>query len=286
MARITDKTFLSWTQGLAKEYGGGAKAVSAETVCLELPSAAAKVAAPILLSLNPKTPDEWKVRLQYVEKRIARALISAPVCFSCSINQAGKKPRGARGLATVVRFAFGLSLSLGVECASRFTAYFVSGTDRAFYLKAQDRLYEACCDLGPADLKDQELIAGLGHILQVLPAAALEFENEEAVGNEVTVLKQKVADELSELDRLYVPGQGQFLQLIGTARSAIKGDEAVELEHLNKLEDIVEKYRLSVRLTPLSVGRIRCQVHTRKTRGRLELRIPFVDQPLVIQVTA
>jgi hypothetical protein len=282
---MTDKNFLSWTQGLAKELGGVAKAVSAETICLELPPAAATGATPILLSVNPQNPAEWKTRLQYVEKRVARALISAPVCFSCSVSQAGKKPRGVRELGTVVRFAFGLSLSLGVECVSRFTAYWVSGTNQAFYLKAQDGLYEACSDLAPANLKDKALNEGLRQILKLAPSVALEYENEEAVRNQVAILKNKVAEELRDLDRLYLPGHGQFLQLIGSASPTIKGDEAVELEHLNKVEDIVEKYRLAVRLTPLSVGLIRCQVRIRKKKGKLELEIPFVDQPLVASFT-
>src|SRR5712692_5597145 len=126
---MVDPYFLNWARVLAKAYGGRITA-SGEEVRLEgSPDQWESVTGskdPILLSSNPQNPEAWRARLQYVEKRIARAVISSPVGFSCSLIENGKQHRDGGEVVEVVRLAFGLSLSLGLNCKQRYTAYYFS----------------------------------------------------------------------------------------------------------------------------------------------------------------
>jgi len=278
MDQLTEP-FLKWAQGLASEYGGQVSAVTRDKVRLESSSNRWEQLSggkePILLGENPATADEWRVRLQHVEKRIARAIGSAPVSFSCSVKQADKN-RDANG--AVVRFAFGLSLSLGVACTRLYTAYHVSGFARAFYISGQDRLFETCTGTGPVNLRDKNLISGLRQILNVIPEVEREYQGLECVRQQLDVLNRNLSAELRDLDRLYIASHGQYAQLLGKPSEAVKGDEAIELEYFNKLEDIVGKYRMSVRFAPLSLGLVRCKVKATKVKGAGQISIPFVDR--------
>lgn len=279
MAQLTEP-FLKWAQGLAGEYGGHVRAVSGDKLLLESASVRWQQLAggndPILLRENPATPDEWRMRLQHVEKRIAQAIVSAPISFSCSVKKAGKN-RDAN--LAVVRFAFGLSLSCGVACTRRYTAYHVSGIDRAFYIPGQDRLFEICTGTGRVDLLDKSLSSGLRQILSVIPEVEGEYEGLVSVRQQLTLLNKNLCAELRDLDRLYIASQGQYAQLLGKPSESVRGDDAIELEYFNKLEDIVGKYRVSVRFVPLSLGLVHCQVKTKETKGAVQISIPLVDRP-------
>ncbi len=280
MAQLTEP-FLKWAQGLGGEYGGHVGAVSGDSLSLEFSSDRSEKLSggdePILLKENPETPNDWRVRLQHVEKRIATALISAPISFSCAIKQTGKH-RDANGEVDVVRFAFGLTLSLGAPCTLRYTAYHVKGIDRAFYIPGQDRLFELCAGGGRVNLRDKTLISGLRQILNVIPEAEREYAEVDVVRQQVDWLKKQLSGELRDLDRLYIASHGQYAQLLGKPSGSVKGDDAIELEYFNKLEDIVGKYRVSVRLAPLSLGLIRCKVKAKKAKGAGQITIPFVDR--------
>ncbi|HEV7683910.1 MAG TPA: hypothetical protein VGO68_17400 [Pyrinomonadaceae bacterium] len=272
--------FLKWAQGLAGEYGGQVRAVSGDKLLLESASVRWEQLAggnePILLGENPATPDEWRMRLQHVEKRIAQAIVSAPLSFSCSVKEAGKN-RDAN--LAVVRFAFGLSLSLGVACTHRYTAYHVNGIDRALYIPGQDRLFEICTGTGHVDLLDKHLSSGLRQILNVIPEVEREYEGLESVRQQLNLLNNNLSAELRDLDRLYIASQGQYAQLLGKPSESVRGDDAIELEYFNKLEDIVGRYKMSVRFVPLNLGLVRCKVKTKKTKGVVQISIPFVDRP-------
>lgn len=283
MAQLT-APFLKWAQGLASEYGGKVRAVSGDNLRLESSSdrweQLSGGSEPILLGENPVTPDEWRVRLQHVEKRIAQAIVSAPVSFSCSVKQAGKNRDVNRA---VVRFTFGLSLSLGVACTRLYTAYHVSGIDRAFYISGQDRLFKICTGIGQVNLLDKNLINGLRQILNVIPEVEREYQGLESVRQQLDLLNKDLSAELQDLDRLYIASQGQYAQLLGKPSESVKGDDAIELEYFNKLEDIVGNYRMSVRFTPLSLGLVRCKVKAKKGKGAGQISIPFVDRPFILE---
>jgi hypothetical protein len=232
----------------------------------------------LVLREKPKDPAEWKVRLQHVEKRVARAIITAPVAFSCVV-----KPSKGKREDTVIRFAFGLSLSLGLACQRRYTAYYVPDTKRSFYLAGQDQLFEVGSDFGPANPGSKESINGLRQILELVPKVVSEYQESGLVTEQIRVLDKVLSHELRSLGWLYLATSNQYPTLLGNSSDlAVKGDDAVELEYLNKLEDIVSRFKVSVRFAPLSLAIVRCHINAKAKRGGTDITIPFVDQPFLI----
>lgn len=282
---LTDSHFRNWARMLAAEYGGEVSPFSEDSVCLNSSSNRWEQVLGskdrILLSENPNDPDSWRVRLQHVEKRIAQAIISTPLAFGCSVKE-GKRVGNSRGLGEVIRFAFGLSLSLGVSSPRRYTAYYVSDSKAALCIAGKDKLFESCENFVSANLRSKQVIKGLQQILDLIPRVKREYEDSQPVQLQISILNKAIINELRDLDRLYLSGHGQYAQLLGTPSESVKGDDALELEYFNRLKDVVEKFRICVRLTPLTLSVVRCQVQMKKGKKADEVTIPFVDQPIVL----
>jgi hypothetical protein len=278
VVNLSDNTLQDWARVLATEYGADMTVLPRGSVRLTPASGRWKEILgnqkSILLTEKPNDPDQWRVRLQHVEKRIAQAIISAPIAFSCSVGPRDKRVRSGEKLIEVFRLAFGLSLNLGSAWLRRYTAYYVTETERAFYVAGQDRLFDSYADLVPADLKGKVTISGLRKIREVIPEAAQDYEKSDSVQTQVKLLQKGLSSELRDLDRLYTASHGQFARLLGKPSESVKGDDAIELEYFNRLEDIVAKYQVHLCFRPLSLGIVRCHVKT-KTNQR-ELSIPFL----------
>ena len=280
---LSDNLFLNWARVLADEYGGRVTRVSDGDVHLTPASEQWKNVlgdtAGILLSPNPKPTDTeaWRVRLQHVEKRIAQALISAPVAFSCSV----KAGRGSGDRSVeLFRLAFGLSLSLGAACACRYTAYYFGGVEKAFYIVGNDKLFESCEGFGVVSVKNNNVTDGLRRMLEVIPEVVSNYQDSEPIRRQIDLQKTSLSRELRDLDRLYVARHGQYARLLGQPPEPVKGDDAIELEYFRRMEDVVAKYGVSVRFLPLSLGVIKCKIQVKTRKNRTEITLPFVDRSL------
>jgi hypothetical protein len=278
---LNGNLFLDWARVLATEYGGRVTTVSDGDVRLTPDSEQWKkvlgTTAGILLNANPTDPDAWRVRLQHVEKRIAQALISAPVAFSCSV----KAGRGSGDRSVeLFRLAFGLSLSLGVACACRYTAYYFGGAEKAFYVAGRDKLFECCGEFGAVNVKNKEVTDGLRRLLEVIPEVVCDYQDSEPIRRQIDLQKTSLSRELRDLDRLYVARHGQYSRLLGQPPEPAKGDDAIELEYFRRIEDVVAKYGVSVRFVPLTLGVIKCNIQVKTRKNRSEITLPFVDSPL------
>lgn len=282
---MIDIHFLNWARVLANEYGGKSTVIG-EEVRVEGSSdqweSVTGSKDPIVLSSNPQHADAWRTRLQFVEKRTARAVNSSPVGFSCSMIENGK-PRDSGGLVEVVRLAFGLSLSLGASLRRRYTAYYLSNTKQALYIQGQDRLFAGCTDIGALDLRNKALTLGTERLLDLLKEVEREYSLSTPVEEQTKRLNETLSSELHELDRLYKASHGQYAQLLGRAPGPLKGDDAIESEYLHRLEDLLRKYRLAVLFAPLSLSIVRCKVQI-TTKGKVTgISLPFVDGPLSVE---
>lgn len=271
----------NWARILAKEYDGRLT-VLPEGVRLEGSSDRWEQSTggkdPILLMSRPQTPEQWRERLKHVEKRAARAVMSGPVGFSCSVAETKRVKTQNISDAKVVRFAFGLSLSLGQSCYRRYTAYYVSATEETFFLGGQDSLFESCENLGGLDLNDRLLSKGLPRVISLLPDVEADYNACGPVRAEVKRLNEAVSTELRDLDRLYLAGYGQYALLLGKAPERLRGEDAIESEYLAKMNDILERFKVSIILKPLSLGLVSCKVRVSKKAGGTQAILPFVDK--------
>jgi len=280
---LSDNHFLDWARVLAAEYGGRIARVSDGDVFLAPASGQWKKVLGdtigLLLSPNPTDPDAWRVRLQHVEKRIAQALISAPVAFSCSV----KASRGAGNRPVeLIRLAFGLSLSLGASCARRYTAYFVGEAGKALYIAGRDKLFESGKAFGAVNMKNKDVNNNLRRMLEVIPEAVRDYQDSEPIQRQIALQRTSLSSELRDLDRLYAASHGQYARLLGQPPEPVKGDDAIELEYFKRMEDVVAKYQFSVRFVPLSLGVIKCNIQVKKRKDRTEITLPFADSPLYV----
>jgi hypothetical protein len=60
----------------------------------------------------------------------------------------------------------------------------------------------------------------------------------------------------------------------------VKGDDAIELEYFKRMEDVVAKYRIAVRLVPLSLGVVTCSAKIDNRGGSTHVHLPFLDGPI------
>lgn len=278
---MSDNLFLDWARVLATEYGGRTTGLSDGDIRLAPASGRWKKVlgdtTEILLSPNPTDPDAWRVRLQHVEKRIAQALISAPVAFSCSV----KASRGAGNRPIeLVRLAFGLSLSLGASYARRYTAYHFGEAEKAFYIAGRDKLFESCEDFGAASVRKKDVTNSLRRMLELIPETVRDYQDSEPIRRQIDLQRTSLSSELRDLDRLYVASHGQYGRLLGQPPESVKGDDAIELEYFKRMEDIVARYGISIRFVPLTFGIIKCNVQVKKRKDGAEIALPFLDSPL------
>ena len=92
-----------------------------------------------------------------------------------------------------------------------------------------------------------------------------------------------LSGELRDLDRLYTASDGQYAQLLGRAPDGLRGEDAIEAEYLNRMEDIMEKFNPCVVFKPLSLSIVRCKARIRKKGKAAEITLPFVDNSFRIE---
>ncbi|MBI2839440.1 MAG: hypothetical protein HYX75_14085 [Acidobacteria bacterium] len=206
--------------------------------------------APMVVVSEPGDQDEWRDRLRLVERAAARQLTCAPIGFAATLPAASKQSP----LSTVVRLAFGLSLSLGYRLRQRFTAYFLVNEGQHFLQTGDDPLFMLGAIVGPLDLKRSELRMALPTLLAAVGEAQESYRHDSPIVAEVDRLRQNYAQDLQCLERLYTTNSGKDARLLGQAPKGLKGDDAIEAEYVARLEDLVDRYRPRVIFEPLTIG--------------------------------
>ncbi len=202
------------------------------------------------LSSEPDAVEQWRDRLRLVEKSAARTLTDAPVAFAAVIPSTAAK--GTR--YTVVRFAFGFSLSLGHRIRRRYTVYSPTREGNALFRRGDDRLFAHGATVGPLDLSRKELREAMPALSTAAKAAEEKYRQEAEVVAEITRLRHSFVEELGCLQRLYIANWGQDAPVLGAPPEGLKGDDVVEAEYVTRLEDLVDRYHSRVQFEPLTIG--------------------------------
>jgi len=267
-----------WVKVLSKEYAASLRHEEGE---FRLESSSDKwreltgSTKTIVISSEPESGGSWWMRLRLVEKAAARAIISAPVGFSCSLGVGRKQRKSKAGHTDVMRLAFGFSLSLGASSRQRYTAYYVKLFDKAFHILGEDQLFDHCCEIDPLDLRSPCLKDGLKPLLPAVDRAQADYRASSMVTDQLDSLREKLLKELTDLDKLYAVNYGQYAQLLGRPPDGLRGEDAIEAEYVSRMEDIFLKYQPAVVFEPLTLGVIRCEIRKRK-RGKItSIAFPF-----------
>lgn len=226
----------------------------------------------IHICANPLDPSAWQNRLRYIEQSVAQAILAGPVGFTTILEKGPGEPTG------LVRLAFGLSLTTGCACRRRYTAYYLENS--TFFVQGTDSLFDLVEKSTALDMSKQELAEALEEISKRLPQIETQYLYDQDVIKQLDFLNKNLGRELRDLDRLYLSGHGKYARLIGKPPQRLRGEDAIEAEYMNRMEDIVARHQLAVRFEPLSLGLVYCSVQKRMIRKRTELRLPFLPEPL------
>jgi hypothetical protein len=195
---------------------------------------------------DPENVFEWRDRFRLVERAAARELTSRPVAFTASVSPRAKKAR------TVVRLAFGLSLSLGTCHRCRFTACVADG--KTTLRVGDDELFSLAPQIAPLDLHRKELRAALPQLLVAVAEAQAAYRQDAKVVAEIESMRRRYVEDSLFLDRLYNANSASDPRLMGDPPEGLKGDDAIEAEYVMRLEDLVDRYRPRVLFEPLTIG--------------------------------
>lgn len=231
------------------------------------------ISDPIQICAEPQDKTSWKNRLRFVEQSAAQALLAGPVGFACELENGHSK------LASVYRLALGLSLSTGHACRRRYTLYSHEGS--VFFTDGSDCLFDHTRSITALDLKRTQFLDVLAEVCKPLSQIATSYASDTDVAQQVESLNKKLAAEMRDLDRLYLSGHGKHARLIGNALEGLHGEDAIEAEYLGRLRDIVARYQVSICFEPLTFSLINCRLQQRKTRSGIQIKLPFVEQPLI-----
>lgn len=229
----------------------------------------------IELSLSPNTASTWEHRIRLVEKATARAVVSAPVGFSC--NPVGLELAGNPGanLVTILRLAYGFSLSVGQCLRQRLTAYYVVESGQSFYIVGQDELFDHNPQVQGLDLEDPYFQTSLSPLMFTVNETQEEYCSQASVRNELDKLKRSLSKQLRNLDRLYTVNYGQYARLYGRKTEKLRGEDAIEAEYIDKMEDIFYRHQPTIIFEPLSLGLIKCNVSIQQYGEYSEVTLPF-----------
>ena len=207
---------------------------------------------PLLIAAEPRDGDQWRDRLRVVERAAARQLTAAPVAFTATIPAKSKRP----ATRTIVRFAFGFSLSLGRRLRQRFTAYAAPGDEHAHYVAGDDALFKRGPVIAALDTKRPEVRNALPALLSAARTAQESYRNDAGVLAELDRLRGNYEHESQSVETLYTINSGQSARLLGMESKEMKSEDATESEYVSRLEDLAERFRPRVIFEPLTIGLI------------------------------
>lgn len=234
----------------------------------------------VALTLSPDSEASWKNRLLLVEKAVARAIGTAPVGFSCELADRGAGPNTETSDVTVVRLAYGFSLSVGRCLRQRFTAYYVIELDKSFHVLGRDGFFDLAHHVQELDLESQVVESGLLPLLATVQETQQVYCSLDSVRSELSRLQKSLSRQLRDLDRLYTINYGQYARLCGRVPTGLRGEDAIEAEYMNKMEDIFHRHQPAIVFEPLTLGVIYCKVNIKRHRRIPEIEFPFNSDQL------
>lgn len=205
---------------------------------------------PLFIATKPEGPQQWLDHLRIVERAAAQQITSAPVAFKATVQPALRM----RGVKTVVRLAFGLSLSLGNSLRQRFTATVTAGETRATLTAGDDGLFDLAPEITTPDLNRQDLHHALPALLSAVVDAETVYRRDAGVIAELDRLREAYVDEFQSLASIYTINSGRDARLLGMESQERKGEDAIEGEYVARLEDLENRYRPGIRLDVLTIG--------------------------------
>lgn len=230
---------------------------------------------PVALTSTPDSEVDWRNRLLLVEKSVARALSLTPVGFSCRVIDAVVESNAEVDDVTILRLAYGFSLSIGRCLRQRFTAYYVVELDETFYVCGEDDLYDLNYQIQELDLEIQAFKRGLLPLLAKVQETQQAYCSHNSVKTELNNLQISLLRQLRDLDRLYTVNYGQYAKLYGRASASLRGEDAIEAEYIDKMEDIFHRHQPTIIFEPLTLGVIYCKVSIRSHGASSEIQFPF-----------
>lgn len=276
-------TFDEWVNLLGRQY---AAEVRKEREWYRIKSSSrawtdlAGTAEAVVITSPPNSEESWKNRFRLIEKAVARAIVAAPVGFDCKLINPDVQPNAEVNDVTIIRLAYGFSLSIGRCLRQRFTAYYVIELDESFCVLGEDDLFDLNCQLKELNLENQAVKSGLSPLLASVQETQQVYCSHNSVRTELDRLQKNLLRELRDLDRLYTVNYGQYAKLHGRASAGLRGEDAIEAEYLNKMEDIFHRYQPAVVFEPLTLGVVYCQINI-KRHGRIsEIEFPFNSDQL------
>lgn len=206
----------------------------------------------ILIAHNPNSNEFelWKDRLLWLDKQAAIYLNNAPLLYS-ALWENTKQPSKDK---KVLRFAFGLSLSIGRPLRRRYTAIF-SLPDRRILLSNEN-------ELSPSSASSGNVISGLPNwaeegfelLVPKIEEASRTYSSLPEVQQHLSELARARKNELWQLDHLYKRKQGLNDKLYGFPIAGEMGSAAIRAEIMNCQKLILERYKVRIILEPLSLG--------------------------------
>jgi len=205
---------------------------------------------PLLIARGPHGREQWLDHLRVVERAAARQLTLAPIGFTAVLPAAARR----RGAKTIVRLAFGFSLSLGRRLRRSFTASVPLGAKQAIVTAGDDGLLELDPEIAALDVKGAELRKALPALLAGANDAQTTYRDDENVVAEIERLRRTYEDEVQSLATLYTINSGREARLLGMELQEQKGEDAIEAEYVARLEDLADRFRPRVLFEPLTLG--------------------------------
>ncbi len=285
---MSDTPLQQWARWLASEIS--ARAIpEADDIRLQPVSTGgaqpASIQDSILLCPTPGSTNAWQVRIRYVEKAVAKAILSGPVGYSCFVMGGLPENSPVSPTVNVVRLAFGFSLSVGHSCRCRYTAYHLIGGDAGFFVRGNDTLFASSIATTPLNLEDSRLKTAIDRLLGLVKNAALDYAGQPQIRKQLEGLDRSLSAELRELDRLYLAKHDPYAQILGNPAEGSRGEDALDVEYSSRMRDTIEKYRETLLFEPLSLGMIQCNGRVTTSNGSVYTSVPFVEQPFAVDLT-
>ena len=202
------------------------------------------------IAYAPDNQVDWEARLKWVEKQSAAYLLDAPILYGIQWKAKGGRSSRARAL----RLSVGLSLSLGQPHPRRYTCILEVGK-RHIRIAEGGQLPELTNGTkllltSPPTWAENELERLAPAVLK----SCEQFQQRPQVQIALSTLSEEFSTELSDLDRLYRRKQGTNDRLYGLPPADSDGSVAIESELQRLQTNVLERYRVGVRVRILSLG--------------------------------
>lgn len=266
-----------WARVLAKEIGGKVRKQGSDIQLepdSELWNLATNTSDPVFLTTSPQDSAAWHMRLEYVEKAVAQAILAGPIGYKCKLESKNERKRVS---VTVYRLGFGFSLQTGSSCRRRYTIYYVAEHNQSFFIQGTDELFNESIIFEPLNLNDPVIAKSIGQVLNSVEKIQHHYVKEPDVQKQQEILQKQYLMEIRNLDKLYIAKHREPVKTLGKPPEGLGGEDVVESEYSSRIVGITDKHKFSMRFEPLSLGSIDCKIDQSNSEG---FSLPFVKSKL------